>query len=75
VPGGDPWSDPEQLAALKQQLKQALAEVEKQEQAVNEALRPHTVAEVDELQQKFQGALEELKGLRTELSKKEKENK
>jgi DNA repair exonuclease SbcCD ATPase subunit len=67
--------DPEQLAALKQQLKQVLADVEKQEQAVTESLRPQTVAEADELQQKLQGALEELKGLRAELARKEKEGK
>jgi len=74
-PGGDPLGDPEQLAALKQQLKQVLADVEKQEQAVTESLRPQTVAEADELQQKLQGALEELKGLRAELARKEKEGK
>ena len=53
-------------------LQQALADVEKQEQAAAESMRPQTVAEADELQRKLQGALEELKAHRADLEKKEK---
>ena len=55
-----------------EQRKQALANLEKQEQAVNESLKPQTVAEADELHQKLQGALEELKAHRETLARKEK---
>ena len=57
---------------MKEQLKQQLAEVEKQEQSAAESLRPQTVAEVDELQKKLQEALDELKARRAELAQKEK---
>jgi hypothetical protein len=60
---------------LKEQLKQALTEVEKQEQATEESLKPQTVAEADELLEKLQGATEALKAHRTELAKTEKERK
>ena len=61
------------LSALKEQLKQQLAEVEKQEQATEESLRPQTVAQVDELLQKLEAAAEELKSRRAELEAREKE--
>jgi hypothetical protein len=57
---------------LKEQLKQHLAEVEKQEKATEESLRPQSVAQVDELQKKLEAALEELKNRRAELEQKEK---
>lgn len=63
------------LSALKEQLKQQLAEVEKQEKATEESLRPQSVAQVDELQKKLEGALEELKSRRKELELQEKEEK
>src|ERR1700688_3899983 len=58
------------LSALKEQLKQQLADVEKQHSAAEESLRPQTVAQVDALQKKLEAALEELKGRRTELEQK-----
>jgi hypothetical protein len=61
------------LSALKEQLKQQLADVEKQQQATEDSLRPNTVAQVDELQKKLQDALEELKARRAELELQEKE--
>jgi hypothetical protein len=67
-----PEQQVENLATLKEQLKQALVNLEKQEQAVNESLKPQTVAEADELHQKLQGALEELKAHRETLARKEK---
>jgi hypothetical protein len=59
------------LAALKEQLKRQLADVEKQHSATEESLRPQTVAQVDQLQSKLEAALEELKARRTELAQKE----
>jgi hypothetical protein len=60
------------LSALKEQLKQQLAAVEKQHGAAEESLRPQTVAQVDDLQKKLEAALEELKARRTELQPKDK---
>ena len=57
------------LAVLKEQLKQQLAEVEKQETAAEASLQPQTVEEVDALAEKLREALEELKARRAELSK------
>jgi hypothetical protein len=56
------------LSALKEELKQQLAEVEKQHTAAEHSLLPQTVEEVDMLTKKLQGALEELKSRRAELS-------
>ena len=58
---------------MKEQLTQQLAEVEKQEKATEESLRPQSVAQVDELQKKLEAALEELKSRRAELEQKEKD--
>lgn len=60
------------LAALKDQLKKQLAEVEKQETAVEDSLRPQTVEDVDMLMKKFDEAILELKARRAELVKKPK---
>jgi hypothetical protein len=60
------------LAALKEQLRQHLAAVEEQEKTVGESLKPQTIAEVDDLQAKLQGAMDELKARRAELDKQEK---
>lgn len=68
-PGG-PVEDPIQLAALKEQLTQTLAQVEAKQQAAEAAQKPQTVAEADELQSKLEGALEELKAHRSALAKK-----
>jgi len=54
-------------------MKQHLADLEKQEQAAEESLRPQTVTQVDQLQERLQAALEELKARRAELVQKEKE--
>jgi hypothetical protein len=68
--GGDPASASGQLAALKAQLQQALTEIENHEKAVNESLKPQTVAEVEELQGKLRDALVELDQRKSELEKK-----
>ena len=70
---GAPESSLAALSALKEQLKQQLAAVEKQEKATEESLRPQTVAEVDDLLKKLGEAVEELKSRRAELEAREKE--
>jgi hypothetical protein len=59
------------LAALKEQLKQAMANVETQEAALNDSLLPQTVAEVDDLTTRLQGAMDELKARKIELQKRD----
>lgn len=61
---------PTDLAALKEQLKQQIAAIEKQQAAEEENLRPQTVEDVDMLTAKLNEALEELKARRTELARK-----
>jgi hypothetical protein len=56
------------LSALKEQLKQQLAEVEKQQAAAEADLQPQTVEDVDTLTKKLKDALDELKARRAELS-------
>jgi hypothetical protein len=59
----------ELLALLKAQLKEALKEIEDQEKALNESLRPQTVAEVNQLESDLRDALAELDKRRSELEK------
>jgi hypothetical protein len=59
----------EGLAALKQQLQQALAQVEEQEKAMAEPQLPQTVAETEELEAKLREALEELRQHKENLKK------
>lgn len=63
-------SGAEGLSALKQQLQQALAEVEEQEKAMAEPGLPQTVAEAEELEKKLREALEELRQHKEKLKKK-----
>jgi hypothetical protein len=63
------------LAKLKKQLSQELAMVEKQQALVKENLAPKTVAEVDLVIRKLNGAIEELQILRAKLAKKPKPTK
>jgi hypothetical protein len=60
------------LSILKEQLKQQLAEVEKEQAAVEESLLPQTVEQVDDLSKKLTEALQELKVLKQKLSSKPK---
>ncbi|MFY9822435.1 MAG: hypothetical protein WAM82_13710 [Thermoanaerobaculia bacterium] len=55
------------LTALKEQLRTALAEVEAQEKAEEEASRPRFREEAEELEEKLKGALEEVRGLKKTL--------
>lgn len=67
--GPGPVEMTEQVATLKAQLRQALAEVEKEQQALDESLRPQTVAEVEQLQAKLKDAMAELDNRKLELQK------
>ena len=70
--GGDPTAG---LAALKEQLKKALADTETQEAAMNESLLPQTVEEAEDLEKRLQGVLDELKARKAELKKRASEKK
>ncbi|MGO9339442.1 MAG: hypothetical protein ACLPY1_18240 [Terracidiphilus sp.] len=62
----------EALLILKEQLKQQLAEVEKEQAALEKCLLPQTVEQVDDLSKKLTEALQELKVLKQKLSSKPK---
>jgi hypothetical protein len=72
-PGGDPASALEHLAALKAQLKEALAEIEREQEALESSQKPKTVDEVENLQYKMRQAMEELENLKKELRDKHQE--
>jgi hypothetical protein len=55
------------LATLKEQLRTALAEVEAQEKAAEEASLPRTREEAEELEAKLKEALEEVRGWKKTL--------
>src|SRR5271166_3045658 len=69
VPPDDPTATFQALSILKEQLKQQLAEVEKQQAAIEDCLLPKTIEEVDKLSEKLTEALKELKARRAELSR------
>jgi hypothetical protein len=59
--------DPVELAALRAQLEQQLAQVKEQEQAAADAMQPQTVEQVDMLQAKLQEAMTALDARRAAL--------
>ena len=64
-------SRPQELAAVKEQLRRALAEVEAREKATAERMQPQTVEEVEQLEEKLTEALDELRQRKKELKSKE----
>lgn len=70
-PGGDPAAMVEQLAAMKAQLREAIAQIENQEKVVDELAQPQSIAEIEELQAKLKDALNELEHRKSELKKKQ----
>jgi hypothetical protein len=62
----------EQLAAVRTQLQQALADVDAQQKAAEESQQPQTVAEVEEMQQTMREAMAELDKRKEELKKAKK---
>jgi hypothetical protein len=73
--GDDPGQSFETLGLLKAQLTKQLADLDKQEAAMKQALQPQTVAEIDQLQKQLQDALDELKTRRAALEQQEKGQK
>lgn len=65
--GGDVRAE---LTALKDQLRQALAHVEAQEQQLAETAKPQTIEEVDQLKSQLLEAVAELDQHRAELQRK-----
>ena len=63
--------DPQALATLKAQLQEALRAVESAEQTLAERMSPQSIEEVEALEQKLQGALEELKARKEQLRDRE----
>lgn len=66
----DPATAAKQLAMLKTQLEQSLAEIEEQERRLEEQLQPKTLEEVEALQVKLREAMHELEHRKSELKKK-----
>ena len=61
------FGQPEDLMVLKNQLQQALAQVEAQERVQNEMMRPQTLEEATALEEKLEEALEEVQERKEEL--------
>ena len=59
--------DPQALAALKAQLREALREVESAEQQLAERMSPQSVEEVEALEKKLRDGLEELRARKEQL--------
>lgn len=59
----------QQLAALKQELRQALAEIDVQEQAMAEAQAPKTLEEVQALETELEQTLKEVEALKHKMTK------
>jgi hypothetical protein len=60
---------PEHLGQLKEELRAALERVEAEEQRVAEQMKPQSLEEVQQLEEKLTEALAELKKRRKELEK------
>jgi hypothetical protein len=58
---------PVDLGSLKEKLRAQLAEIETQERAAEAAARPQTREQAAELEEKLQGALEEIQSLKRTL--------
>ena len=66
-PGFQQGDTAEELAALKEQLTQALSEVERAEEALAESMRPRSIDEIETLEHKLEDALSELKQRKEQL--------
>jgi hypothetical protein len=60
-------TEPQHLAILKAQLKQALADVERHERVLEEVMRPQTLQEAEQLEEKLKSALDELQKVKQGL--------
>jgi hypothetical protein len=61
------FEGPQDLGILKQQLQAQLAQVEQMEKQQEEAARPQSLKEAEDLEQKLKGALEELQAIKKNL--------
>lgn len=72
-PWGQSWRDPivnpQDLAALHEQLIVQLDKVEEKQKGFEESLNPHSIAEIDLLEKHLQEALSELKAQRVKLQR------
>ncbi len=68
-PPGEPATVALLLEALKGKLESALLEIDREEEMIDEQLRPRTLAQIEMLQTKFDRAQVELNRLRTEILK------
>lgn len=64
---GPPSAQP--LIALRERLRDALAQVEAYQRAVEASLQPQTAEQVDQLEQRLTAALEETRKRKAELQK------
>ena len=62
-------SDPRDLAILKEELKGALLDIENKERVIAEAMRPKSISEVEELEEKLNAALGEIRTQKMQLQK------
>jgi len=68
--GRRPEESAEQVALLKAQLNEALAEIDREEKSTAEQFKPKTVEEAEKLEQKLQQALDQVKQERLKLAEK-----
>ncbi len=68
--GEDAAAALQQLAELKAQLKEAIAQIDREEDALESSQKPQTVDEAESLQQKLRDAVDELENLKNELREK-----
>lgn len=62
------------LAALREQLHEALQAIEQRQREIETQLRPKTLADVENLERKITESLEDLRSLKAELLAKEADN-
>ena len=67
--GEDPATSAQQLAELKSQLRDAIAQIEKHEKLVNKLAEPQSASEIEQLQAKLKEAHNELERRKSELKK------
>jgi len=70
APVADPVEALDDLNLLKAQLQAELAIIDNDIKQIEESLQPKTVEEVEDLQSKLKGALEELDTIKSNLEKK-----
>ena len=62
-------SDPRDLAILKEELRGALLDIENKERIITAAMRPKSISEIEELEEKLTAALGEIRAQKVKLQK------